>query len=76
MAPALSLASAGAASPWNDGARRPPAVKHAQGARPGAAPGAAPDYAAYADAEAAYAAYAAGGQPAYAQPPAAPEPGA
>ena len=45
-------------------------------AAPGAAPGAAPDYAAYADAEAAYAAYAAGGQPAYAQPPAAPEPGA
>ncbi|CAH0375315.1 unnamed protein product [Pelagomonas calceolata] len=49
-------------------------------AAPGAAPGAAPDYAAYADAEAAYAAYAAGGQPAaYAQPgsaPGAPEPGA
>ena len=44
-------------------------------AAPGAAPGAAPDYAAYADAEAAYAAYAAGGQ-ASAQPPAAPEPGA
>ena len=40
----------------------------------GTAPGAAPDYAAYADAEAAYAAYAAGGQPASAQPPTAPEP--
>ena len=48
-------------------------------AAPGAAPGAAPDYAAYADAEAAYAAYAAGQPAAYAQPgsaPGAPAPGA